>query len=106
MDASDFRLRILEGLGEGNALPLGKGQVIVGRSPEADLGIEDAFIARRHLAIVWNDAIRRHGVLSWGINPVFVNRAPIERNAAEPFWLDSGDVIRVGQTQILYEKIR
>jgi FHA domain len=77
-------------------LGLGEESVRVGRSPAADLVIDDASVSRRHAVVVWRDA--RTVILDdRSRNGVYVNGKRVSE--AE---LHDGDTITIGRVQARY----
>jgi|SRR6185312_17348500 len=73
--------------------------VLVGRSAENDVALEDDFASARHARI----EPRRDGVWvsdAGSTNGTYVNGAKL----AKPHRLKAGDVIRVGNTDLRYER--
>lgn len=87
-------------LAEGEAHSLDSSPLTVGRGPENDLALEtDEFASARHARI----EARRDGVWVEDIgstNGTFVNGARV----SQPRRLEPGDVIRVGETDLRYER--
>lgn len=91
-------LTILEGDGKGQSKLLDQPLMIVGRSKNADLQVEDALISRRHLEVrVEADAVFVEDKSSHGS---FLNG----KRLAGVVSLNAGDVIELGRTKLRYEE--
>jgi pSer/pThr/pTyr-binding forkhead associated (FHA) protein len=89
---------ILEGDGKGQSKLLDQPLMIVGRSKNADLQVEDALISRRHLEVrVEADAVFVEDKSSHGS---FLNG----KRLAGVVSLNAGDVIEIGRTKLRYEE--
>jgi serine phosphatase RsbU (regulator of sigma subunit) len=96
--SSRFALRVQVGTRQLGTVPLGRSHLSVGRSPRAQLTIDDPFASRLH-AEVWHD-----GEASWlsdlgSSNGTYLNGNRIN-GAAQIF---PGDRIRIGETLLLLE---
>jgi adenylate cyclase len=82
--------------GQSRDVPLVKDNFSIGRTPENDIEIKDSLISRRHTSIVKKGD--KYVLYDLGSsNGTFVNRERVEMKT-----LESGDVIRVGDTEIAY----
>jgi adenylate cyclase len=82
--------------GQTRDIVLTKENFSIGRTPENDLEVRDSLISRRHSSIIRRGD--RYVVYDLGSsNGTFVNRERVEMKP-----LDHGDVIRVGDTEILF----
>jgi len=89
-------LTVLAGLNAGQVFTLDRDETFIGRGRDADVGIDDVGISRRHARIVRTEG-GRHVLEDLGsTNGVFVNGRKVER--AE---LASGDRVQVGPTLVL-----
>jgi len=99
------RLVIVFPVGLGASIPLGEGELVLGRKP-GDRGhkLDDPTVSRRHFAVRWDGGDGVHVGLDLGSR----NGSRIEgrRQAldAEPRALDDGDVIRMGDVLMVYER--
>jgi hypothetical protein len=92
----ELALRVRRGLPLGARLPL-RGALTVGRDPACDLVLADPRVSRRHLAIeATPDAIDFRDLGS--ANGVVLNRE--ERKDGR---LDCGDILRLGDTELVVE---
>ena len=72
--------------------------LIVGRLPESEISVRDAFISRVHCGLSHNN--NQFTLKDLGsTNGTFVNGTRIE----QPRRLDPGDVVRVGETDLRFE---
>jgi hypothetical protein len=93
------RYLALEDGGEYVVLGLGEESVRVGRSPSADLVIDDASVSRRHAVVVWRDA--RTVILDdRSRNGIVVNGARVQDAA-----LADGDEIALGNVALRYLEV-
>lgn len=104
LKTSDFALRVEAGVDQGQVFLLLKDQMIVGRSPAVEIEIHEIFAARRHFAIVWDEVQGAHCIITWSVNPVFVNGVELERNADSLKKLEPGDLILLGDTVFVYDR--
>jgi len=92
------QLLVVEGSGRGDAVGL-RGEVVVGRSPECTLDIDDDFASGRH-ARFYKD------LESWIVadlgstNGTIVNGLRITR----PTRVGNGDIVKIGRTSIQVEE--
>src|SRR5580693_3442450 len=91
-------LTILEGAGKGTSKPLTSTLMIVGRSKNADLQVDDPLVSRRHLEIrVESDAVFVENKSTQGS---MLNGKPLTGIVS----LNPGDVIEVGNTKMRFEE--
>ncbi len=89
---------ILEGEGKGTHKPLTSTLMIVGRSRNADLQIEDSLVSRRHLEVrVEADAVFVENKSTHGS---YLNGKPLVGVVS----LNPGDVLEIGHTKLCYEE--
>ncbi len=82
--------------GESREVVLMKDNFCIGRTPENDLEVKDSLISRRHSSVVRRGD--RHVVYDLGSsNGTYVNQDRIEMRV-----LEDGDVIRLGDTEIVF----
>src|SRR5665213_4237290 len=89
---------ILEGEGKGHTKPLTSALMIVGRSKNADLQIEDALVSRRHLEVrVEADGVFVENKSTGGS---VLNGKPLVGVVS----LNPGDVLEIGHTKLRYDE--
>ena len=89
---------VIEGEGKGQNKPLTSALMIVGRSKNADLQIEDALVSRRHVEVrVETDGVFIENKSTSGSS---LNGKPLVGIVS----LNSGDVLQIGNTQLRYEE--
>lgn len=78
---------------------------IVGRSNAggSDIKVFDDFAAPRHCAFDWNSETKCHKLTVLGVNGLHINEQLVSDNV-EPIVLSNGDVIRIGETTLVYAK--
>lgn len=91
-------LRIIEGSGAGNEIPLGREEVVIGRDKSADIILLDTMVSRRHARILC-DGERSHIADMNSRNGTFVNRLPTDRHD-----LTDGDEITIGESIFLFQE--
>ena len=92
-------LTILEGADKGGQRPLTSALVIVGRSKNADLQIEDPLVSRRHLEIRTEaDGVFVENKSTQG---AYLNSKPLVGIVS----LNAGDVIQIGDTKLRFDEI-
>jgi Ca-activated chloride channel family protein len=92
------RLVVLNGDLAGKRFPLTKGRTVIGRTPSADVVLDDANVSRQHLMI--NGQNGRFLAVDMGsTNTSRLNGSPISR----PSPLTPGDVLHVGHVELRYE---
>jgi pSer/pThr/pTyr-binding forkhead associated (FHA) protein/tetratricopeptide (TPR) repeat protein len=95
-EAADCRLMIAAGDGETRAVPIDRDKLVLGRSAEADVQLNDPLISRRHCVI----ERREEGMFARNVsatNPLLINGDPQTECR-----LYSGDRIRVGTYSIVF----
>jgi pSer/pThr/pTyr-binding forkhead associated (FHA) protein len=91
-------LTILEGAGKGTTKPLTSALMIVGRSKNADLQVDDPLVSRRHLEIrIESDAVFVENKSPQGS---MLNGKPLTGIVS----LNLGDVIEVGNTKMRFDE--
>jgi hypothetical protein len=91
-------LTVLEGAGKGTSKPLTSALMIVGRSKNADLQVDDPLVSRRHLEIrVEADAVFVENKSTQGST---LNGKPLTGIVS----LNPGDIIEVGNTKMRFEE--
>ncbi|HEX5584458.1 DUF3662 and FHA domain-containing protein [Gaiella sp.] len=86
----------------GRVVPLSADRVVIGRSRECDLRVDDGNVSRRHVELV------REGESSWVVvdlgstNGTELNGRKVQRRTP----LDDGDRITIGSTELLFERTR
>jgi Inner membrane component of T3SS, cytoplasmic domain len=91
-------LTILEGAGKGTSKPLTSALMIVGRSKNADLQVDDPLVSRRHLEIrVEGGAVFVENKSTQGS---MLNGKPLAGIVS----LNPGDIIEVGSTKMRFEE--
>jgi hypothetical protein len=89
---------ILEGAGKGTSKPLTSALMIVGRSKNADLQVDDPLVSRRHLEIrVESDAVFVENKSAQGST---LNGKPLTGVVS----LNPGDIVEVGTTKMRFEE--
>jgi len=93
---SDACLIVIYGEDIGRRVPLGKGRVVLGRSSQADMQVDQESVSRNHCQITFRG--KRHTVRDLGsTNGTYVNDEPCEE-----IELRDGDQIKVGRTIVKY----
>lgn len=83
----------------GNYLPLGKRVNIIGCLESLPLQVLDEQVSRKHLRIRYNEGTQRHLASDMNSrNGVFVNGRKIQEETP----LGEGDIIHIGNTELLY----
>lgn len=89
---------ILEGAGKGTSKPLTSALMIVGRSKNADIQVDDPLVSRRHLEIrVESDAVFVENKSAQGS---VLNGKPLTGTVS----LNPGDILEVGSTKMRFEE--
>ncbi len=81
---------------EGETFPLAGERVVVGRSPEADVFLDDVTVSRSHAVVSRDDAgytIEDDGSL----NGTYVNRRRVEKAS-----LEDGDEVQIGKYRLTF----
>jgi hypothetical protein len=87
---------------DGRALPLAGDRVVIGRSRECDIRLDDGNVSRRHVELV------REGPSEWVLvdlgstNGTEVNGRKVQRRTV----LDDGDRITIGSTELVFGRSR
>lgn len=92
------RLKVLNGTGSENEIPLTRDVLVIGRASTADIRLDDTGVSRQHAEV------RREGddvvlVDLGSTNGSCVNGRPVERARLTP-----GDRIELGRTVLVYER--
>jgi FHA domain len=89
----------LEGQGKGTRRPLSSGLMILGRSKNADIQIDDSLVSRMHLEVrIEGDTVFVENKSTQGS---FLNGKPLVGVVS----LNSGDVLDIGHTKLRYEEL-
>ena len=86
----------------GRVVPLSGDRVVVGRSRECDVRVDDGNVSRRHFEIVHESPATWVVVDLGSTNGTEVNGRKVERRTA----LDDGDRITVGSTELVFGRSR
>jgi hypothetical protein len=86
----------------GRVVPISSDRVVVGRSRECDVRVDDGNVSRRHFEIVHESPATWVVVDLGSTNGTEVNGRKVERRAA----LDDGDRITVGSTELVFGRSR
>jgi phosphoserine phosphatase RsbU/P len=94
-----IRLQIVAGAAAPNRVALGRERATIGRSPRADLTLDDPFASRLHAEL------RTQGTACWvsdlgSVNGTFLNEVPV----TSPVQVFPGDRIRIGETEMILEE--
>ena len=87
---------------DGRAVPLTAERVVIGRSRECDIRVDDGNVSRRHVELV------REGPSEWVVvdlgstNGTELNGRKVQRRTA----LDDGDRITIGSTELVFGRSR
>jgi hypothetical protein len=80
----------------------GDGTVIIGRSSQSDIRIQDAWVHRVHASIQWDTALRAHVIShAGGANGTYVNLERVTSSAR----LNDGARVRIGKTELVYRRV-
>ncbi len=94
-------LLVVAGSNEGDFHPLKKRSVSIGRSEECTIQIVDVEVSRRHMQVHYDEVSDGYlAVDEDSANGVFVNDAEI----AGEMPLANGDIIRIGDSEIIYSE--
>jgi pSer/pThr/pTyr-binding forkhead associated (FHA) protein len=95
-------LLIISGPGEGDFYLLGREPVILGRGEGCHIQIVDDAVSRRHLQIRRDDADTAYRLQDLdSANGTLVNEVPVKRETP----LADGDLIGIGQTQLMFSSV-
>ena len=86
----------------GRVVPISSERVVVGRSRECDVRVDDGNVSRRHFEIVHESPATWVVVDLGSTNGTEVNGSKVERRTA----LDDGDRITVGSTELVFGRSR
>ncbi|MEZ5429000.1 MAG: OsmC family protein [Pyrinomonadaceae bacterium] len=104
MAQAQYRLRVTAGPDEGQCFDLGYDSYTVGRAEDAEIRIRESQSPRRRFAVVWSEETESHWLDVWShTNPVHLNDRRCADDERHP--LMEGDLIRIGGTELLYERI-
>lgn len=92
------RLRILNGTGSPNEVPLTRDVLVIGRASTADIRLDDTGVSRQHAEI------RREGDDVVLVDLGSTNGSNVNGRAIERARLTPGDRIEVGHTVLVYER--
>jgi hypothetical protein len=85
----------------GRTIPVGAERVVVGRSRECDVRLDDGNVSRRHFELVHERPSTWFVVDLGSTNGTEVNGRKVQRRTQ----LDDGDRITVGSTELLFERV-
>lgn len=86
---------------DGRAVPVTTARVVIGRSRECDLRLDDANASRRHCEVV------QEGVTTWALHDLgSTNGTELNGERVDRAPLDDGDRITVGSTTIVFGRSR
>jgi hypothetical protein len=86
----------------GRVVPISSDRVVIGRSRECDVRVDDGNVSRRHFEIVHESPATWVVVDLGSTNGTEVNGRKVERRTA----LDDGDRIMVGSTELVFGRSR
>lgn len=92
---SDGRIIVITA--DDKATEFQQGRVIIGRSKEADLRVNDANVSRKHAAVYWNNGRIMIDDLG-STNGTMVNGYPVTRTMLRPT-----DVVAIGDSRLTVE---
>jgi hypothetical protein len=81
---------------DGRTMRVGKRRVVLGRSRECDIQVEDANVSRRHAEL------RQEGSAYWIVDLESTNGIEVNGRRITRAKLDSGDIVTVGSTDITF----
>jgi pSer/pThr/pTyr-binding forkhead associated (FHA) protein len=97
-----YQIKVLAGSQAGKKFPLTNTRILVGRFPDCDIVFEDAYFSRVHFALQWNNSENTYVIQTFRVNqPILVDDQVILHEHK----LTSGEVISVGDTEMVYEKL-
>lgn len=97
---ADFQIRFESGEHEGVCLPLGNQRVTLGRQPKNDLAFEDINVSGVHLEIVREG--QQHVLRDLGST----NGTLLDGRKVSEVMLSSGDRVRIGGSEFIYQDLR
>ena len=89
-------LVVRRGADEGARIPLEKPEITVGRSPDADVFLDDVTVSRKH-AVLYTTGQETRVQDAGSLNGTYVNRERIDEAV-----LSSGDEVQVGKFKLVY----
>jgi pSer/pThr/pTyr-binding forkhead associated (FHA) protein len=90
---------IVSGDSEGEFLPLGRRTSVIGRAESLPLQVLDDLVSRKHLKIRFDEGAKKyHAEDLLSKHGTFINKQKI----SEATVLAEGDIISIGQTQLLF----
>ena len=95
----DAALVVLVGDDVGRRIPLDQPRMVLGRTPAAQVQIDNASVSRQHAAILAQSGAFLLMDLG-STNPTLINGAHL----VKPWPLSPGDVIRIGEVELRYEE--
>jgi predicted component of type VI protein secretion system len=81
---------------DGRTMRVDKRRVVLGRSRECDIQVEDANVSRRHAEL------RQEGAAYWIVDLDSTNGIEVNGRRIKRAKLDSGDIVTVGSTDITF----
>jgi pSer/pThr/pTyr-binding forkhead associated (FHA) protein len=75
------------------------GKVVLGRSKDCDVQVEDANVSRRHAEL------RREGPSWWLVDLGSTNGTELNGKRVQRVKLSDGDTITLGATELVFEKV-
>jgi hypothetical protein len=97
-----YQINVLAGSQAGKKFPLTNTRILVGRFPDCDIVFDDAYFSRVHFALQWNNSENTYIIQNFRANqPILVDDQVILHEHK----LTSGEVISVGDTEMVYEKL-
>jgi hypothetical protein len=81
---------------DGHTMRVDKRRVVLGRSRECDIQVEDANVSRRHAEL------RQEGAAYWIVDLDSTNGIEVNGRRIKRAKLDSGDIVTVGSTDITF----
>ena len=93
---------VVSGPSQGDYYLLGRQAMVIGRDDTCPIQIVDDLVSRRHAQINTQPGRGTYRMLDLGsANGTFLNDQPI----AEGVLLDDGDIIRIGETELMFSAI-
>ena len=84
---------------DGQRREVKKRRTVIGRSKDCDVQVEDANVSRRHAEL------RQEGATYWLVDLDSTNGMEVNGRRIKRAKLDSGDVITLGSTDIVFERV-